>query len=143
MKNVTTTSTAISGKTIEYLGREWNIVLDRYCFGDALAVFLVSKHKHGLNTERDNEDFRIMLTVNIDDGAFITGTNCSYVDTNNLGNEILELIERYNLGFNVDCSVQSGMWVYPQYAFNLEECAKYFPDPTNEEELRKAFAGEG
>ena len=143
MKTAITTSNTISGQTIEYLGREWNIVLDRYRDGNTLAVLLVSKHKYGPNAEQDNEDFSIVLTVNIDAGAFITGTNCSYVDTNNLGNEILELIERYNLGFNVDCSAQSGMWVYPQYAFNLEECAKYFPDPTNEEELRNAFAGEG
>ena len=120
MKTLANTMATTENK-IEFLGKKWNIILDRYQAGNALAVLLVGKTDQNSNVEET-----IVLTTNIEDGMFILGDNCSHLDTNNLGHEVIELIEKYHLGFDVDCSASSGICVYPQYAFNIEDCAKYF-----------------
>ena len=113
---------------IEFLGKKWHLAMDRYREGNGLAI-LLNIDESELNYEDDEDieyfDYSIVLTVNIEGGLFLSGDNCAYLDINNFGNELIEMVKRYKLGSDVYCAAESGMCVYPQYAFDLDECKKY------------------
>lgn len=62
------------------------------------------------------------LTTNLDESL---GRNCAYVDTNNMGMEILDWIMENNLGKPTGRKKQSGFFQYPEVRFNEEELKKF------------------
>lgn len=63
-----------------------------------------------------------MLTVGL--GEYIGIHNAAYIDTNNLGNRIIEWLEKNNLGQATPLTKQSGFCQYPLFIFNDEFLAK-------------------
>ena len=90
--------------------------LDRYAFRGGLAILM------NCNEDFPNEPYGI-LTVNLED--YPTSGNKAFVDTNNLGDEILAWIEENNLGVPTGEIGYSGFCVYPEYSFNLDEINKH------------------
>ena len=63
------------------------------------------------------------ITVNIPNEE-VGGTNCNFVDTNNLP-YICTFIEENNLGEHTGMYGLSGYCIYPEYQFNIDEIRKY------------------
>ena len=103
---------------LERYGHVHNITfeLDRYAHGGGLAILMKC------NEDFPNEAYGI-LTINLED--YPTYGNKAYVDTNNLGDEILQWIEDNNLGQPTGEIGYSGFCVYPEYKFNLDEINKH------------------
>lgn len=66
------------------------------------------------------------LTTNLGESSM--GRNNAYVDTNNLGNQILDWIKKNDLGEPTGRMKQSGFCRYPEVHFN-EEALKKFDNP--------------
>lgn len=90
--------------------------IDRYASGGGLAIVMYC------NEDYPNEPYAV-LTVNLED--YPTCGNRAYVDTNNLGDDILQWIEDNNLGQPTGEIGYSGFCVYPEYEFNLDEINKH------------------
>lgn len=90
--------------------------LDRYASGGGLAIIMYCQ-------EEGWKESYAVLTVNLED--YPTFGNRAYVDTNNLGDEILQWIEDNNLGQPTGEIGYSGFCVYPEYEFNLDEINKH------------------
>lgn len=90
--------------------------LDRYASGGGLAILMEANSRLGPMPYA-------VLTVNLED--YPTYGNRAYVDTNNLGDEILQWIEDNNLGQPTGEIGYSGFCVYPEYEFNLDEINKH------------------
>lgn len=90
--------------------------LDRYASGGGLAI-VMNCHDDGWK-----EPYGV-LTVNLEDHP--TYGSRAYVDTNNLGDEILQWITDNNLGQPTGEIGYSGFCVYPEYEFNLDEINKH------------------
>lgn len=62
------------------------------------------------------------LTVNLDCEC---DENCSYIDTNDNGNDIVDWLIENNLGELTGRKESSGFCTYPEFRFNIEELKKY------------------
>ena len=106
MKNIKTYS-------LNFMGTVYSVapVIHHYINNDVLAI--------GLVDIETGEDFGL-LTVNLVD-EFLPSEDCSYVDTNNLGQEICSFIEDNQLGVSVGYYGMSGYCVYPLYQFDVSK----------------------
>lgn len=66
------------------------------------------------------------VTVNLVDEQ-LTDDLCAFIDTNNLGEDIVLWLERNGLGETTNNFGQSGFCVYPEFRFKKEVVAKYSP----------------
>lgn len=51
--------------------------------------------------------------------------NCAYIDVNNMGEDIIEVLEKGGFGKRTGCKCRSGYVLYPEFQFNeeaLREC---------------------
>ncbi len=62
------------------------------------------------------------LTVNL---SVKCAPNRAYIDINNNGNEIIDWLEKNNLGFTTGNLMPSGWCVYPEFEFNMEKLMKH------------------
>ena len=90
--------------------------VDKYHYSDGLAICMNCKSEYGL------EPYGV-LTVNLDE--FPTNGNKAFVDTNNLGDDIIDWIIENNLGELTGRIGFSGFCAYPEVEFNLEEINKH------------------
>jgi cellulose synthase/poly-beta-1,6-N-acetylglucosamine synthase-like glycosyltransferase len=93
----------------------YNVYLEinKYVYNDTLAIII----------QCSDGDVYGNLTVNIDDK--LSGKNCAFIDTNNLGETILDWIVRNKLGEPTGVIGFSGFCAYPEVRFNMEEVKKY------------------
>ena len=63
-----------------------------------------------------------VLTVNLGD-QLIPG--CGYVDVNNLGEDIMEWIERNELGMDTGIRERTVFVTYPLYEFDMDKIKEY------------------
>lgn len=63
-----------------------------------------------------------MLTVNLTKKC---KSNCAFIDINNNGSNIMEWLEKNNLGRPTGNYEVSGYCIYPEFEFNMEEVNKY------------------
>lgn len=91
-------------------GKNWNITFEisSYAFGGGLAILMNCK-----------DEPYATLTVNLEE--FPTEDNKAFVDTNNLGNEIVDWIIENDLGELTGRIGTSGYCVYPEVAFNINK----------------------
>lgn len=86
---------------IKYLNNEYNVCFNKY-YNGRIAMLLF-----------DDEGIYGTVTVNIDEP--ITNENCSYIDTNNWDESIINSI--FQLGFFTGKYGQSGFCSYPEFEF--------------------------
>lgn len=89
--------------------------LNRYADNGNLYVGLIT-HEEGYPEPWQN------LTVNL---GVKCKENCSFLDTNNNGNEIIAWLESNGIGELTGNYKPSGFCVYPEFKFNMETLKKY------------------
>jgi len=92
-------------------GKKLEILPSYYMYNRTLAIELFE----------DGEPYGV-LTCCLDDAP---GRNCAYVDVNNMGKNIVEVLEKEGLGKRTGKECQSGYVVYPEFSFKeevLKEC---------------------
>lgn len=90
----------------------------------SLSVERYAARSGGLAIVMDSDDGQFdMLTVFLED--FPTCGNKAFVDTNNLGDNIINWIEENNLGVQTSRLGFSGFCIYPEVDFNLDEINKH------------------
>lgn len=124
-------------KTLELtaMDTKYTVTLVPTCYRDnqTLAIQILFK---------DGEDWEPYgtLTTNLGDTL---GRNSAYVDTNNMGHDILDWIEKNDLGKPTGRMEQSGFCQYPEVHFN-EKVLKQFDSPDYQQYLElQEELGEG
>ena len=95
--------------------KNWNITFEisSYRYGSGLAIVMWC----------DNHEPYSNLTVNLED--FPTTKNRAFVDTNNLGEEIVDWIIENDLGELTGRVGVSGYCVYPEVEFNINKIKEH------------------
>ena len=97
-------------KTYSYNGYNIHFERTKYIYGNnALALVMVCD---------DGSPYAVM-TVNLE-GYQIDNEYHSFVDTNNLGEELVDWIIENKIGFDTGIRHQSGYCIYPLIEFNKE-----------------------
>lgn len=99
-------------------GKDYEITFEvtTYAVDNGLAIVMYCDEGQG------KEPFAT-LTVYLED--FKTYGNKAFVDTNNLGDEILDWLAENNLGEQTSRLGFSGFCIYPEFDFNLDEINKH------------------
>ena len=92
--------------------------LSRYAENDNLYVGLIT-------TEEGYAEPWSDLTVNL---SVPCDENCSFIDTNNNGDEIIDWLTSNNLGKLTGKVQPSGWCMYPEFEFNMEELGKHIKE---------------
>lgn len=79
------------------------------CLGSPVALLLYTKSGNGLEYYGD-------VTVNLPDSER-TRAGCQFINTNNMGEDILDWLEEYGFGKRTGHSAQSGFCTYPEFDF--------------------------
>lgn len=95
-------------------------VLKQYASTGNLYVGLIT-HEEGYEPWSD-------LTVNLDVKC---EKNCSFIDTNNNGNEIIDWLVDNGLGYRTGLKARSGFCVYPEFIFNMNKLLQYVMEGDN------------
>lgn len=97
-------------------GQTWELTpsFSKYYYNGRLVLALF---------EQDRSLFDV-VTVNIEDEP-ITNENCSFIDTNNSGNEIITWLEENGFGKTTGRFAVSGFCTYPEFEFKSDVIQKY------------------
>ena len=97
-------------------GQTWELTpsFSKYYYNGRLVLALF---------EQDRSLFDV-VTVNIEDKP-ITNENCSFIDTNNSGNEIITWLEENGFGKATGRFAVSGFCTYPEFEFKPDVIQKY------------------
>lgn len=95
-------------------GKTYNIALRKttYRNNDTLAIIMMCIGKKGYE-----EDFGT-LTVNIDDSDLLADETSAFVDTNNLGSEIVDWLVKNKIANTTPFIGRSGFCSYPLVMFD-------------------------
>lgn len=94
---------------IKYKNQELNLKFNHYTSNGALALL-------AFDTEGAMWG---VLTVNLTDTQ-LTDKNCSFLDTNNIGEDIVHTLIKYNIGELTGQFGNSGFCIYPEFRFNTQ-----------------------
>ena len=76
----------------------------------------------GLITHEEGYEPWSNLTVNFDVKC---EKNCSFIDTNNNGNEIIVWLVENGLGYTTGLEMRSSFCTYPEFKFNMDKLLQY------------------
>ena len=105
---------------LEFYGKTYNVgfTINHYVNNKNLYVGLVTVEDGMLEPWSD-------LTVNL---GVKCAENCAFIDTNNNGPQIIDWLTKNGLGYPTDVFRPSGMCVYPEFCFSMDELQKHLVD---------------
>lgn len=89
---------------------------------------------------KEDNDIEAYATLTVNLGEYIGVKNCAYIDTNNLGDDILEWLEEIKAGHRTSFTKHSGFCEYPLFEFDEKfllsiddnNCYNHYNDDYNE-----------
>ena len=102
---------------LEFCGTKYNIVLAKssYFLNNTIAVLMyISTPKGKVKENFDN------LTVNIGESSLLANDTKQFIDTNNLGNDIVKWLVKNKIAKKTDIVGFSGYCRYPMVEFTKE-----------------------
>lgn len=100
---------------IEFYGKKYHVVLEKgkYSNNGTLAIEMICTTPKG----KYKEPFG-MLTVNLDDSDVMANDTMAFIDTNNLGIEIIQWLTKNGIATHTQMMGFSGFCAYPLFKFN-------------------------
>jgi hypothetical protein len=102
--------------------RPMSFALNNYRENDNLYVGLITNED---GYPKPWSDLTVNLSIKCDD-------DCSYIDVNNNGTEIIQWLVENNLGIPTGMIEFSGWCAYPEFKFNMAELKKHLAEDIQE-----------